>query len=99
MNKGQGSFEYILLLAGILLIVVLAFVLLRGSFPPVDEHTRYANCRALLVGTDCYDSKGDWDSTRIVHLGTVCSGILGGNEGVICNQGGDPNKCTCGDGP
>jgi len=30
-NRGQGAFEYILLLAGILLIVILAIVILRGG--------------------------------------------------------------------
>ena len=30
-RKAQGAFEYILLLAGVLLIVVLAIIILRGS--------------------------------------------------------------------
>ena len=30
-RKGQGAFEYILLLAGVLLVVVLAIVILKGS--------------------------------------------------------------------
>ena len=30
-EKAQGAFEYILLLAGVLLIVVLAIIILRGS--------------------------------------------------------------------
>jgi hypothetical protein len=99
MKKAQGSFEYVLLLAGVLLVVVIAVVVLRSSFPPVDEHVRFSNCRALLTGAACYDVSGNWASGNIVLLTGDCASRLGGNNNVICGQGGDSNKCTCGDKP
>jgi len=39
MSRGQGAFEYVLLLSAILLIVVVAVVLLRGISPQTTEPT------------------------------------------------------------
>ncbi len=63
-RKAQGAFEYILLLAGVLLIVVLAIIILRGSVLTTanaqiqnqinaigtENNLTIAACRPYLVG-------------------------------------------------
>ncbi|PIO06626.1 hypothetical protein COT29_00175 [Candidatus Micrarchaeota archaeon CG08_land_8_20_14_0_20_59_11] len=62
MKRGQGAFEYVLLLAGVLLIVVLAVVLLRGGiFQSGGKDVAVQNCqRALAQSSVCYDTEGSW---------------------------------------
>ncbi|MBS3070032.1 class III signal peptide-containing protein [Candidatus Micrarchaeota archaeon] len=64
-KKGQGMFEYILLLAGILLIVVLAIVVLRGGlFGGAETDIKAQNCQAALSRSSaCYASSGAWNQT------------------------------------
>lgn len=63
-KKGQGTFEYILLLAGVLLIVVLAIVLLRGGiFQSSQASIQRDACRAALVqSSSCYNADGSWNT-------------------------------------
>ncbi len=62
-KKGQGTFEYILLLAGVLLIVVLAIVLLRGGlFQSQSTAVQKNNCMsALALSGNCYNPDRTWN--------------------------------------
>ncbi len=72
LKRGQGSFEYILLLAGVLLIVVLAVVLLRGQSSTSGESSEWQQCKAGLVSNQrCYDTAGKWLTTSEVPLNTL----------------------------
>lgn len=78
-RKGQGAFEYVLLLAGVLLIVVLAVVLLRGGlFTPASNNAQVQTCVNTIAGltgqtaviqkntasySGCYGSNGVWNSS------------------------------------
>ncbi|MEM0475348.1 MAG: class III signal peptide-containing protein [Candidatus Norongarragalinales archaeon] len=68
MRKGQGTFEYILLLAGILLIVVLAIVLLRGGiFQTSQANIQRDACKSALVqSSSCYNADGSWNAAGMV---------------------------------
>ena len=68
MKKGQGTFEYILLLAGVLLIVVLAIVLLRGGlFQGSQANIQKESCQSALVqSSSCYAADGSWNATGTV---------------------------------
>jgi len=59
-RKGQGTFEYVLLLAGVLLIVVLAIVLLRGGiFGGGAKDVELQNCaRQLAQSGICFNPAG-----------------------------------------
>lgn len=46
-GRGQGAFEYILLLAGVLLIVVLAIIILRGAILPTAKNGIEGNVNAF----------------------------------------------------
>ena len=72
-KRGQGSFEYILLLAGVLLIVVLAVVLLRGQSGTSGESAKWQQCKAALTTNPrCYDStNGNWAPTQMVLMQTL----------------------------
>jgi hypothetical protein len=60
-RKGQGAFEYVLLLAGVLLIVVLAIVLLRGGLGGAgDQQVMYNMCKNELAGaSQCWLANGN----------------------------------------
>ncbi len=50
MKRAQGTFEYVLLLGGVLLIVVLAVVLLRGGlFQSGEKDVKLQQCKLVLV--------------------------------------------------
>ncbi len=67
--RGQGSFEYILLLAGVLLIVVLAVVLLRGQSTGSGEEAAWQQCKTTLAQDKlCYKSDGNWEPAGVVPL-------------------------------
>ena len=72
-KKGQGAFEYVLLLGGVLLIVVLAVVLLRGGlFQSGAESTYEQNCKlSLAQAAGCYDGS-EWNTTGLVYNTTAC---------------------------
>lgn len=65
MKRAQGSFEYILLLGGILLIVVVAIVMLRGNVGTKGgQNIDSASCRAELSGTNLCFTNGVWDGNN-----------------------------------
>lgn len=81
MKRGQGAFEYILLLAGVLLIVVLAIIILRGAVP--GQQVGLANCKAQLAAVSvCMNSTGGWNSTI---YGTPDACIIGGGTVSRCS--------------
>ncbi len=102
-KKGQGMFEYILLLAGILLIVVLAIVLLRGGiFQSASTETAYQGCLAVLTRSGaCYDTDGSWLSSGSVSVSADCDVALTAGGGNHDNGGASEPDGTalCGDKP
>ena len=76
MKKGQGMFEYVLLLAGILLIVVLAIVLLRGGlFGGAEKDVGLTNCRAAISRNSlCYDqaTQEQWKPNEAIAQPDAC---------------------------
>jgi uncharacterized protein (UPF0333 family) len=44
-EKAQGAFEYVLLLAGILLVAVIAILILRGNIFPSANNTLQNNLK------------------------------------------------------
>lgn len=104
--KGQGMFEYILLLAGILLIVVLAVVVLRGGiFQGAQKDTQTSACQAALARvSSCYTTNGAWktDSTfggvqLPTPIGACVSVTLGGL--VFDSTGTNTTNFGCGPKP
>ncbi|MEK6843514.1 MAG: class III signal peptide-containing protein [Candidatus Micrarchaeota archaeon] len=84
VKRGQGAFEYILLLAGVLLIVVLAIIILRGTIQG-DTGTAKALCLAQISkAAPCYNTDGSWNVTSAA---TDAVGYLGADYGV------DATKC------
>ncbi|MFH1257594.1 MAG: class III signal peptide-containing protein [Candidatus Micrarchaeota archaeon] len=63
-KRGQGAFEYILLLAGVLLIVVLAIIILRGTLTSAPkQQISQAQCLAAIAKVSaCYTPTGGWDT-------------------------------------
>ncbi|MEM4254725.1 MAG: hypothetical protein QXR53_00150 [Candidatus Norongarragalinales archaeon] len=99
--KGQGMFEYILLLAGILLIVVLAIVVLRGGlFGGAEQDIQRQNCQAALSRSSyCYATSGLWNETGApTPYPQVCVniGYNGSGDGCSVAFGDD---CSCGPRP
>ncbi|MFH1056476.1 MAG: hypothetical protein V1717_01615 [Candidatus Micrarchaeota archaeon] len=85
MKKSQGMFEYILLLAGILLIVVLAIVLLRGGiFQGAQQDIQIQNCQAALARSSaCYNADGSWNSLgEPTPFPPACAGIVAYADGA-----------------
>ena len=56
-EKAQGAFEYILLLAGVLLIVVLAIIILRGSVLNQGNQQIVSNMNQSLYRTNASDTR------------------------------------------
>ena len=55
MKRGQGTFEYVLLLGGVLLVVVLAVLLLRGGlFDSGAKDVYLQQCKISLVKNGYY---------------------------------------------
>ncbi len=100
--KGQGMFEYILLLAGILLIVVLAVVVLRGGlFGGAEKDIKIQSCQAALSRLSlCYDTSGVWQVSS-VGPGTVpsaCAGITVPGRAIF-GAAGAADTAGCGTKP
>jgi len=88
MRKGQGTFEYVLLLAGVLLIVVLAIVLLRGGiFGGGAKDVALQSCKAELAKSACYVG-GVWTPTNSVPIGDSCKAfVINYRDGGYVEQG------------
>jgi len=99
-KKGQGTFEYVLLLAGVLLIVVLAIVLLRGGiFGGGAKDVALQNCaRELAQGTYCYDptSPGKIVCDKSLSDLSLPDSCVAYNQQYKLPDGSDPLK-TCRD--
>lgn len=107
-------FEYILLLAGVLLVVVLAIALLRGGlFQSSSANIDKAACVNNLVTSNvCYNSQGVWQWNAIVSFSTnacpktlgsgapyaCCIDGIGGNGTNVCSPS-NLNSCLCGPNP
>ncbi|MBI5036543.1 class III signal peptide-containing protein [Candidatus Micrarchaeota archaeon] len=80
MCKGQGTFEYVILLAGVLLIAVLAMVVLSGSFQQSAsslETAKTAQCRTEALQSSLCFAEGEFDpeasfSSAMVPEDTRC---------------------------
>src|SRR3989338_529677 len=89
-NRGQGGFEYILLLAGVLLITVVGIVLFRGSlFSGAEQSLGETNClRRLASVTACYNGT-EWNA---------CGQVLKANHqygnGSYCVALTNPGGCA-----
>lgn len=82
--RGQGAFEYVLLLAGVLLIVVLAVVLLRGGlFIPAQQGAQVGNCVNVITGLTGYASV--WQGNSTSNSGCYASGGVWNSTGLILN--------------
>lgn len=78
MKKGQGTFEYVLLLGGVLLIVVLAIVVLQNTATSGMQGASSKSCTARLINElPCIYANGSWkecgqiDSTTFKECGSV----------------------------
>ncbi|MFQ5406207.1 MAG: hypothetical protein ACE5DI_03570 [Candidatus Micrarchaeia archaeon] len=62
--RGQGAFEYILMLAGLLLVVLLILVVLQGTSGGASEDLDRKGCyNELLNNPGCYYTNGSFDTT------------------------------------
>ena len=102
MKKGQGAFEYVLLLGGVLLIVVLAVVLLRGGlFESSSQNVQLSACQNSLVTSPGCFSSGEWQSGGIASMSLSCRETLNASDfaSYQCDLvlgGPGAGKCYCG---
>ena len=100
MRRGQGTFEYVLLLGGVLLIVVLAVVLLRGGlFQSGSQDIGKQSCKLALGKAGFYDPSSVTvcttsgascsNSTKSPQCGATALTQVGTNLGK-----GLPAECT-----
>ncbi|MEM4255116.1 MAG: class III signal peptide-containing protein [Candidatus Norongarragalinales archaeon] len=108
MKKGQGMFEYILLLAGVLLVVVLAIALLRGGlFQSTSSNVERSTCtNELVTAPKCFTGDGAWNATGYHQFSanSNCPVVLGAaspyNCGAAINDPApDSQTCNCGNDP
>jgi uncharacterized protein (UPF0333 family) len=99
-RKGQGAFEYVLLLGGVLLIVVLAVVLLRGGlFESSSQNVELSACQNSLVTSPGCFADGEWQHNATVSISQSCGTVLNATnfEEYQCGPGGvGDGKCLCG---
>jgi hypothetical protein len=73
--RGQGAFEYILLLAGVLLVVVLAIVILRGGVLATANNQIAGSLNAFMGVSDACQAL----STLVIHpTGANAHAVPGG---------------------
>ncbi|MBI4360889.1 class III signal peptide-containing protein [Candidatus Micrarchaeota archaeon] len=71
MKRGQGTFEYVLLLGGVLLIVVLAIVVLQQTAQQGFQGAGQQQCTArLLTDISCRNAQGNFNSCGVVTAST-----------------------------
>ncbi len=72
MQRGQGTFEYVLLLGGVLLIVVLALVVLQGNFLQTSSgvsDVELKKCRlSAQSSASCINSDGTFNGSKPFDL-------------------------------
>ena len=99
-------FEYILLLAGVLLVVVLAIALLRGGlFQSSSSNVQKASCtNELVTAPKCFNA-GNWNATGYYAYSTnTCPDLLGTASPYNCGSAvndpvPDALTCNCGNDP
>ena len=99
-KKGQGAFEYVLILAGVLLIVVLAIVILRGGLTSgAGKDISASNCKqALAKLSACYvQPSGAWKVNGVVP--TLPDACIAYNVQFGLLAGGSYNMSDCGAAP
>jgi len=89
LKKGQGTFEYVLLLAGVLLIVVLAIVLLRGGiFGGGAKDVSLQACKLELTKSgNCYTGS-EWNDKGGMPIGDACKAFESGYGSYVDYQSG-----------
>jgi hypothetical protein len=100
LKKGQGTFEYVLLLAGVLLIVVLAIVLLRGGiFGGGAKDVSLQACKAELAkSSGCY-SGSSWLTSgyKPTEANSACAAFITSYSTYVQSQTGScPSTATAG---
>ncbi len=85
-RRGQGTFEYVLLLGGVLLVVVLAIVVLQGAFKQssqdlsADHAIALKQCKAVAVQELSCSPGGAFDPTA-----TFSKAAFQIPEGTLCD--------------
>lgn len=80
MKRGQGTFEYVLLLGGVLLIVVLAIVVLQNTAQQSFQGAGQQQCTArLLTDISCRNAQGNFNSCGTVSTSNYQGCTFGAN--------------------
>jgi uncharacterized protein (UPF0333 family) len=93
-KRGQGAFEYVLLLAGVILIVVVAILLMRGFFTggTVQTTVDRSQCMYKLSSApECF-TNGVWAECNQVLEAEYAYGNPSTTN--ICVSGAVPAGCT-----
>ncbi|MBI4360890.1 class III signal peptide-containing protein [Candidatus Micrarchaeota archaeon] len=78
LRRGQGTFEYVLLLGGVLLIVVLAIVVLQQTAQESFRDAGSKQCAArLLTDLECHDADGSWNACEDVDASRYAGCVFG----------------------
>ncbi|MEK6953668.1 MAG: class III signal peptide-containing protein [Candidatus Micrarchaeota archaeon] len=105
MRKGQGAFEYILLLGGILAIATVAFFILRSSATSSTTTITFAHCKTFLVNVNaCYFANQTWKPDTTTKLNAIQYGMdpkctvdgTGGLFGTQWDVAGSNDEFYCG---
>jgi hypothetical protein len=107
MRKGQGAFEYMLLLAGILAIALVAFFMLRGTNQTSKNQLDFAQCAGkLATASVCYDGSGAWKADTITTysaadygLPVACTTSSGGLANTSWDDPLTEDRFVCGNRP
>jgi hypothetical protein len=105
MQRAQTSFEYVLIVGGIIMLVVVAYMLVRGGvLAPTGNQTQFRACqsRLTLQYDKCY-SNNVWNCSGVVSC-TLCEnfpfkGASPSPSWGPCPDATDPAKCYCGPKP
>ncbi|MFH1780339.1 MAG: class III signal peptide-containing protein [Candidatus Micrarchaeota archaeon] len=94
-KKGQGAFEYILILAGVLFIVVLAILLLQSVNQGGSTQTQMIACTATLTQSPgCYGTDGNWKlATEYGAVRPASQACKNLPESIAYNVGVDASAC------
>ncbi|HLC47645.1 MAG TPA: class III signal peptide-containing protein [Candidatus Norongarragalinales archaeon] len=75
-SRGQGAFEYVLLMGGILFIATVAFFILRGTSSKQSNQVEFAQCKSQLIAAGaCYYANGTWKTDVTTPLDVNSYGI------------------------
>ncbi|MDP2717423.1 MAG: class III signal peptide-containing protein [Candidatus Micrarchaeota archaeon] len=89
MKRGQGTFEYVLLLGGVLLIVVLAIVVLQNTAQDAFKGAGQQQCAArLLTDLSCKTSTGANNPCGVVSEANYAGCTFGPNTFVTTGPAG-----------